>query len=168
MIARLNLPAIVSDKSSDTEHSIPGQLQYQSIRVRHGSDSTQASDAEDMRNLILVTAPKIHRRRRGSGSSTNSDTAVLNKDVSKARHRSSSNTSTASEPIRPDGATENKSPLAKVSVRRTASDRGFRRSGSERALDRLNDEDKPLKRTGSGDIPTGMLFTPYFSSTILQ
>ena len=118
---------------------------------RRGSDSLQTSDSEDTRDLIVVTIPKIHRRRRESGGSTGSETS--GKPEHKFRPRAGSSSSISSEPVVRVGDGDGERVL-KATVRRTGSDSRLRRSGSERAIKR-SDSTKSLRRTGSGDIPTG-------------
>lgn len=108
----------------------------------------EVSGHEESSMGLLVTAPRIHRRRRESGGSTESDTSV---PPEMGRFRSSSNTSIASEPVG-QGSVDAVRPGQ--SIRRTASDRQLRRSGSERAL-RKHSGSGTLRRFGSGDIPTG-------------
>lgn len=120
---------------------------------RRGSDSLQTSDSEDARDLIVVTVPKIHRRRRESGGSTGSEPS--SRPEQKFRQRTGSNSSISSEPVRPAvDCDSDRLSAGKATVRRTGSDSRLRRSGSERSLKR-SDSAKSLRRTGSGDIPTG-------------
>lgn len=118
--------------------------------AQRGSDSVQTSDSEETRDLIVVTVPKIHRRRRESGGSTGSETSC--KPDHKFRPRAGSNSSISSEPVRVWEREEEK--VLKATVKRSGSDSRLRRSGSERMVKR-SDSTKSLRRTGSGDIPTG-------------
>lgn len=144
-----------SSSSSNSPDHPSAILPEQSLATSaHQLDQSEQSnqnlaipDQKDSLRGLLVTAPKIHRRRRESGGSTGSDTSVTHEG---SRPRSSSNTSIASEPVGQGCG----SLRSGQSIRRTASDRQLRRSGSERAL-RKHDDSGTLRRFGSGEIPTG-------------